>query len=132
VPLAVDEPRHVSDPGQPVLPASPLTHRKEPPLDARARQIKELLTAGLTQRAIARHIGVSAPRVSQIVGNDPELRRIRTATSMGERERLASYRSELSQVLREVRQIAVQIKRSIKALDEELESAGIDAILGLR
>lgn len=111
--------------GRPIEPPAPT-------VDPRHHQIREMLEAGYSQRAIAVALGLSAPRVSQLVGRSPELRRIRTATSRSHRELLQSYRSELLQVATELRGLTLQVRRSIRALNEELDSVMTDTILGLR
>lgn len=101
-------------------------------MDVIDRRIAEGLSAGLSQRAVGRQLGISGPAISQRVARSPDLRRLRTATSAKEKERLAAYRSELAQVLVEVRHLAIDIAKSIRVLDEELDSIRVDTILGLR
>jgi predicted transcriptional regulator len=99
---------------------------------SRAHEIRDLMEAGLTQRAIGRSLGISGPAVSQAIAKVPELRALRTKRSQGEKERLAAYRSELRQTLTQVRRLAIDINRSIRVLDEELQSVEIDRLIGLR
>lgn len=101
-------------------------------MDERTHRIGELMTAGMTQRAIGRTLGISGPAVAQRIARSPELRRLRTQHTTGEKARLSAYRSELQQTHQAVQRLVREIKRSIVALDEELEAVEIDRLLGLR
>lgn len=101
-------------------------------MDSRDHQIADGLTNGLSQRQIARQLGVTGPAIAQRIARAPELRRLRTATSGSEHQKLLAYRLELDQTLRATRILAHEIRRSLKALDEELQSYQVDEILELR
>jgi hypothetical protein len=98
------------------------------------RQIRELMITNpaLSQVAIGRRIGISGPAVNQAINRNPELRELRTSRSATETQRLIAYRSQLQNVLLEVRRLAVRINRSIRTLDEELQSIEVDHLNGLR
>ncbi len=95
-----------------------------------AHTVAELLDAGYSNRQIAGRLGVSAARVSQI----------RTALpTVGDylgtpqpNERLRCQREQLWRLRRQALELAGAIRRDLRELDEELEAADIDRLLGLR
>jgi predicted transcriptional regulator len=99
---------------------------------SRAHEIRDLMEAGLSQRAIGRSLGVSGPAINQWIRKTPELRLLRSQRTRGELKRLRAYKLELQQVERELKRLARLVRASVHAITEELQSAEIDAILGLR
>ena len=53
------------------------------PMSDQAQRVQELLDHGLSRRQIAEELGVSSPRITQIIGTNPRLRATpaRTATT---------------------------------------------------
>lgn len=95
-----------------------------------ATRVAELLDQGWTNRRIAEAMGLSRPRVSQIRSLLPEL-----APYLGPLapiDRLRSHRDQLWRLRHDVLQLAAAIRRDLRELDEELESARVDEILGFR
>jgi hypothetical protein len=56
---------------------------------------------------------------------------LRAHGAASERQKLGAYLSSLLQVRQELRLLAIQVSRSIRALEEELSAAETDHILGL-
>lgn len=95
-----------------------------------ARQVAELLDAGYSNRQIARQLRVSGPRVSQIRRKLPAL-----APYLGRpapTERLRSQRDQLWNLRRSALALAATVRRDLRELDEELQAAEVDRVLGLR
>ncbi len=95
-----------------------------------ARRVAELLAAGYGHRQIADELGVSGPRVSQIRRELPALE-----PYLGSSEpthRLRSQRDQLWELRRQALSLAATVRRDLRELDEELSSAEIDRLLGLR
>lgn len=95
-----------------------------------ARRVAELLDAGYSNRQIAVRLGVSPPRVSQIRGRLPSVE-----AYLGSPEpnaRLRCHRDQLWRLRRQALELATAIRRDLRELDEELEAADIDRLLGLR
>ena len=101
-----------------------------PSLVNQARRVSELLDEGYTNRRIAEILGVSSPRISQIRQQLPQLEGYLGAPAPT--ERLRGHREQLRNLRREALNLARQIAADIRTLDEELESAEIDQLLGLR
>lgn len=97
----------------------------------RTHRIAEMLEAGMSHQAIGSALGVSGPAVSQWIARTPSLRRLRSVRAATERERLKAYRSELEQTYRQVMALAQAMRRSMKAINEEIESHELDELLGL-
>ena len=98
---------------------------------AQARQIAEMLDQGLTRRQIGSELGVSGPRVTQIIGNHPELLRYQRRPGQVA-SRLYAYRRDLVRLRRAALDLATIIRRDLRELDEELEAYEVDRQLGLR
>ena len=95
-----------------------------------ARRVAELLDEGYGSAQIASELGVSQPRVSQIRQQLPSLE-----AYLGQPapiERLRSHREQLWTLRHHALQLAATVRRDLKALDEELQAAEIDELLGLR
>lgn len=95
-------------------------------LHRRNRRIRELREAGWSLAAIGREVGISKPRVVQILAL-PVTQDAITATE-------AAVRDELARVLTLVadeRRRARILERQLRRLEEEREAAVIDEILGL-
>lgn len=107
---------------------------RRPPLTPRfvdqARQVAELLDAGYSNLQIAGRLGVSAPRVSQIRARLPAVEDYLGTPEPN--ERLRCRREQLWRLRRKALELAATIRRDLRELDEELEAAGIDRLLGLR
>lgn len=101
-----------------------------PHLIAQARRVAELLDAGYDNRHISQDLGVSRPRVSQIRAQLREL-----APYLGRPEpldRLRTRRDQLWRLRQQVLELAVRVRDDLRELDEELQAARIDGLLGLR
>jgi len=115
-----------------LVPAS----RRAPTPDAdrrrRNRRIRELRRAGLSLAAISLEVGVSKPRVVQILAM-PDLHHPLIDDPLTAAE--AAVRDELDRVLAvtaaDRRRIAF-LRRQLTRLEEEREAARIDEILGLK
>ena len=95
-----------------------------------ATQVSEMLDAGYSNRRIAEVLGVSAPRISQIRQQLPEVAPyLGTADPLG---RLRGHREQLTSLRRQTLMLAATIRRDLSSLEEELEAADIDHLLGLR
>ena len=90
-----------------------------------------LLEKGLTRRQIAERLGISNPRVSQIIRNHPELIR-RQARPELIASRLRGYREDLIRIRTATLHLGRQVSRELRTLNEELEAYEIDTQLGLR
>ena len=105
---------------------------------ARATLIAEGLTEGLTHRQIAACLGISGPRVSRIVVRDlPVLRHHPDAPPAlrhyhPRARHLAIERARLDSLRAEVNALLTAIRTQLRDLDEELEAARTDELLGLR
>lgn len=96
-----------------------------------ARRIAELLDQGLSRRQIGAQLGVSGPRVTQIIGNNPQL--LRHHRRPGQvAARLHAYRQDLVRLRHATNDLAKLIRRDLRELDEELEAYAVDHLLGLR
>ena len=95
-----------------------------------ASTVAELLDAGYSNRRIAEQLGVSAPRVSQIRQTLPELEPY--LGHPAPMERLKSHRDQLRDLRRDALRLAATVRGDLRELEEELESANIDHLLGLR
>lgn len=101
-----------------------------PRLVSQAARVAELLDEGWSNRRIAEAMGVTQPRIAQIRSLLPEL-----APYLGRPaplDRLRTHREQLWQLRHDVLQLAAAIRRDLRELDEELDSARIDQIVGLR
>ena len=99
-------------------------------LVAQAARVAELLDEGFTNKRIGEAMGVSAPRVAQIRALLPEL-----ASYLGRPvplDRLRSHREQLWLLRHHALDLAAVIRRDLRELEEELEAAEFDRILGLR
>jgi hypothetical protein len=95
-----------------------------------AAQVAELLDQGFTNRRIAEVMGVSGPRIAQIRALIPEL-----TPYLGRPaplDRLRSHRDQLWLLRHQTLQLAATIRRDLRELDEELQAARVDRLLGLR
>jgi hypothetical protein len=101
-----------------------------PHLIQQASRVAEMLDAGLTHRQIGERLGVSAVRVTQIRQRLPELEAY--LGQPGPLDRLRSHREQLWTLRRQVLDLAGTIRRDLRELDEELDSARVDTLLGLR
>lgn len=101
-----------------------------PHLIAQAGRVAELLDAGRTHRQIGETLGVSAPRVAEIKRLLPELEPYLGPPAP--LDRLRSHRDQLWRLRHQTLQLAAAIRRDLRELDEELESARVDTIIGLR
>ena len=95
-----------------------------------ARRVAELLDAGYSNRQIAGRLGVSAARVSQIRVRLPAVEDYLGTPEPN--ERLRCHRDQLWRLRRHALELAAAIRRDLRELDEELEAADIDRLLGLR
>lgn len=95
-----------------------------------ACRVAELLDEGYSNRRIAEQLGVSAPRVSQIRQQLPALQSYLTPPEPT--ERLRSRRDQLWSLRRQALSLAATIRRDLRELNEELDAADIDRLLGLR
>jgi len=103
----------------------------QPELNDQARRVREMLDRGLSRRQIAEAMGVTSPRITQIIGNNPELLRYhrRPGQVAG---RLYTYRQDLVRLRHATNDLAKLIRRDLRELDEELEAYELDRLLGLR
>ena len=114
----------------PIRPSRSVRVEYSPHLIAQATRVAELLDAGYSNRRIALDLGVSNPRVSQIRNVLPQL-----APYLGNAEpldRLRGHREQLWSLRRQVLELAATIRDDLRELDEELEAATVDRMLGLR
>jgi len=95
-----------------------------------ARRVAELLDAGYSNRQIAGRLGVSGARISQIRGRLPAVEAYLGAPEPN--ERLRCHRDQLWRLRRHALELAAAIRRDLRELDEELDAANVDRILGLR
>jgi hypothetical protein len=95
-----------------------------------ARRVAELLDAGYSNRQIAGRLGVSAARVSQIRTRLPTVEAYLGTPEPN--ERLRCHREQLWRLRHQALELAAAIRRDLRELDEELEAADIDRLLGLR
>ncbi len=95
-----------------------------------ACRVAELLEEGYSNRRIAEELGVSAPRVSQIRQQLPELQPYLAPPEP--MERLRCRRDQLWNIRRQALSLAAAIRRDLRELTEELDAADIDRLLGLR
>ena len=100
-----------------------MTHRNQ--------VIATMLAEGRTRREIGEALGVSAPRISQLIGDNPELLAWRRGPS-SLAERLYEHRCDLARLRRLTLELAHSIRSELRALDEELQSYEVDRVLGLR
>lgn len=96
-----------------------------------AERVRELLTEGLTRKQIAERLGVSAPRVTQIITSTPALIPYQRRPDQPS-ARLRSYRNDLIRLRHAALDVSRSIRRELKALDEELQAYELDKLLGLR
>lgn len=101
-----------------------------PHLIAQAGRVAELLDAGYTHRQIGEKLGVSAVRITQIRGMLPRLGPY--LGSPEPLERLRSHREQLWMLRRRVLELAHTVRRDLSELDEELQAAEVDQLVGLR
>jgi transposase-like protein len=95
-----------------------------------ATRVAELLDAGYSLAGVAKELGVSRPRISQIRRTLPHLQ-----ASLGDHTptaRLRRHRAHLVALRNEALALAGAIRRDLREVNEELQSAEVDAILGLR
>ena len=95
-----------------------------------ACRVAELLEAGYSNRRIAEQLGVSGPRVSQIRQQLPGLQPYLSAPEP--LDRLRNRRDQLWTLRRQALALVVAVRRDLRELEEELEAAQVDRILGLR
>jgi predicted transcriptional regulator len=95
-----------------------------------ACRVAELLDAGYSNRRIAEQLGVSAPRVSQIRQRLPALQPYLSPPEPT--DWLRNRRDQLWSLRRQALSLAATIRRDLQELNEELEAAEIDRLLGLR
>ena len=108
----------------------PPAARYSPHLIAQASRVAELLDAGYSNRRIAAILGVSGPRIAQIRHVLPEL-----SPYLGQPDpldRLRGHRDQLWSLRHQVLELAATIRRDLRELDEELQAANVDSLLGLR
>lgn len=97
---------------------------------AQAARVAELLDAGYTNRQIADEMHVSAPRIAQIKQILPDLRPyIGEPTPL---DRLRSHREQLWQLRKHALELAATIREDLRELDEEIQSAEVDYLVGVR
>jgi hypothetical protein len=99
-------------------------------LIAQASRIAEMLAEGLTQAQMGQTLGVSGPRIAEIKRLLPQL-----TPYLGHpqpTERLRSQREQLWALRRQALELAATIRRDLRELDQELEAAQLDRLLGLR
>lgn len=101
-----------------------------PHLVSQAARVAELLEQGWTNRRIAEAMGVSPVRVTQIRGLLPELEPYLAPPAP--LDRLRVHREQLWSLRRQVLALALAIRRELRELDEEIQSADVDRLLGLR
>ena len=104
--------------------------RREPMSD-QAKRVHELLDRGLSRRQIAEELGVSSPRITQIIGKNPELLRYHRRPGQVA-ARLYTYRQDLIRLRHATNDLAKLIRRDLRELDEELAAYELDRMLGLR
>lgn len=92
----------------------------------RNRRIHELRAAGWSLATIARDVGITKTRVIQILAV-PVTRDAITAAEAAAHEELARVLT----VVADGRRRAIVLERQLRRLEEERESARIDALLGL-
>jgi predicted transcriptional regulator len=95
-----------------------------------ACRVAELLEAGYSNRRIGEQLGVSGPRVSQIRQKLPALEPYMSTPRPT--ERLRSHRDQLWSLRRQALALAASVRGDLRELEEELEAARVDRILGLR
>ena len=123
------------DAGEPSLEADAAESRQMPPnysphLIAQASRVAQLLDEGYSNRRIAAVLCVSNPRVAQIRKVLPQL-----APYIGPPDpldRLRGRRDQLWSLRRQALQLAATIRRDLRELEEELQAASVDALLGFR
>lgn len=101
-----------------------------PHLIAQAGRVAKLLDTGQTHKQIGEQLGVSAVRITQIRQMLPDLEPyLGTPAPL---DRLRNHREQLWHLRRQALQLAATIRRDLRELDEELEAARLDRLLGLR
>jgi len=110
--------------------AGDAVRRITPHLVHQASRVAELVEAGHSQNQIGQMLGVSGPRIAEIKRRLPELREY-----LGQPEpldRLRSRREQLWRLRHQTLDLAATIRRDLRELDQELEAATVDQVLGLR
>lgn len=107
------------------MPPSPSPH-----LIAQASQVAELLDAGQSLRQIGRALDVSGPRIAEIKRLLPDLEPYLGPPAP--LDRLRRHRDQLWRLRHQTLALASTIRRDLRELDQELDSALIDQLLGLR
>jgi predicted transcriptional regulator len=95
-----------------------------------AGRVAELVAAGYSNADIAEQLGVSRPRISQIRHMLPAIRD--QLTQPEPTKRLQEKRDRLYALRHQALLLAASIRRDLRELDEELESANTDRVLGFR
>lgn len=104
--------------------------RYSPHLIAQAGRVAQLLDEGYSNRGIAGVLGVSHPRIAQIRKVLPQL-----APYLGPPDpldRLRGHRDQLWSLRRQVLELAATVRGDLRELEEEMQAASIDSLLGLR
>lgn len=107
-----------------------MTGEPTPHLIAQASRVAEMLDEGLTQAQMGEVLGVSGPRIAEVKRLLPLL-----SPYLGNpapTDRLRSQREQLWSLRRQALELAHTIRRDLRELDQELEAAQLDRLLGLR
>jgi hypothetical protein len=107
-----------------------MPHNYSPHLISQAARVAELLDEGYTNKRIGVALGVSGPRIAQIRQLLPQL-----TPYLGRPvplDRLRSHREQLWRLRHQTLQLAATIRHDLRELEEELEAAELDRLLGLR
>lgn len=106
------------------------TNAPTPRFIRQAQVVAALIAEGVPHRQIAKHLGVSGPRISQIKRDIPNLQDYLGVPTPS--ERLKTHRAQLATLRHEALHLTLAIRRDLRLLDEELEADDIDQLLGLR
>ncbi|MDQ2943483.1 MAG: helix-turn-helix domain-containing protein [Candidatus Dormibacteraeota bacterium] len=101
-----------------------------PHLLEQANRVADLLANGYSNARIADELQVSRPRVSQIRRELPALRA--NIGNPSPTDRLLGHRDQLVLLRGEALQLAAAVRRDLRDLEGELQSARVDRLLGLR
>lgn len=101
-----------------------------PHLLEQANRVADLLANGYSNARIAAELSVSKPRVSQIRRELPALRPY--IGNPNPTDRLLGHRDQLVLLRGEALALAAAVRRDLRDLEAEIQSARIDRLLGLR
>lgn len=105
---------------------------------ARATLIAEAVSAGLTHKQIGEQLGLSGPRITQVITREIPILRHHPEAPASLRDfrphprALIQYRNTLWTMRHELAGIQGEIRKELQTIDEELQAYQIDQLLGLR